>query len=370
LSEAVAKGLRHEAISLFTTSVYSISGLLLMMFILAFLYIIFGNVEYLFPSYRGEDLTITVSFSVASFLLIIQGKIMHSAAASYHYSEVATFVNVLQNISICIILLLIGFVAPDKELSVFAASFFLLVIFIYTLPLIFFATMNYGIRVFSFYNFSVSHLKRLLSLGGKFFVLQISAVILYSTDTFLLQYFFRPEIAAQYGITLKYFGILVLITTIIGAPIWAATSSDMHSEDRKFLVFLRKNSHYLFACIIFLGLVLLLLQDIIFGFWVPTLSNSHQSLTSWILVYSIIQCVLFWFASIINGTGHLHLTFIFAPLAAVTNLFLCVVGIRYFGKGADWIVISTIIANFPSLIISSVQVFKILHNQQDGIWAR
>lgn len=370
LSEAIKRDLKRDIGSLLTTSIYSISSILMAVFILILLFTEFVEIDFLFPNHKGENLTVPFLFAIASFLLIVQGKIMHSAAAAYHFSEVSALVNVIQNISICVILFFIGIWGLEAPLQVFTLSFFLLTFILYTLPLILFAVANSGLEVLSVFNFSASNFSKIVELGRKFFILQISAAILYSTDTFLLQYFFSPKVAAEYGIILKYYGILVLAVGIIGAPVWSATATDIQSEDKYFLNLLRQNSHFLFLFIIAASLVMLALQDSIFNIWVPNLSISGKSFALWIMVYSIMQCTLFWFGSIINGSGFLFLLTISAPFAAVSNLLICIVGIRYFGQGVNWIVLSTIISNFPSLIISGVQAYKILNNQHKGLWAK
>lgn len=370
LSEAIAKGSKREISSLLTTSIYSQSSILAIAFISILIVVSFVDIGFLFPNYINEDLTSLFLFAIGSFFLIVQGKTMHSAAAAYHFSEVSTLVNTTQNIAICVILFFIGFWGFEAPFLVFSISFFLLSIVLYSMPLFVFAIWNSGPRVLSIANFSISNAFKIFSLGGRFFVLQISAVILYSTDTFLLQYFFSPKVAAEYGIFLKYYGILVLVTSVAGAPIWSAVATDMQSKERGFLILLRQKSPYLIAFLISTGAALFFFQDIIFSIWVPNLSTSEASFATWVLIYSIMQCLLFCIGNVVNGSGFLFLTAITAPMAAISNLLICIAGIRYFDQGVNWIVISTIISNFPSLIVIGFQSYKILNNQCHGVWAR
>lgn len=352
------------------TAYISISAICIILLTLNYIIIFIIDVGKLFPNYEQKHIINIYNYTAISFLLIFQGKLLHSIAAAYHRSEIASIVNTLQTVGICVILMLISYFQMPANILSFVKMFCLLCVLIYTLPCALVVTRIIGTQHFKMNSFHWHTLKKLLNFGWRFIILQISSIVLYSTDAFLLQYFFSPEITAEYGAYLKYFGIIVLLTTIFGSPLWSVTVSESETTGKTILNLLRSKLLYYYIFLILFCLLLLLIQKPIFQIWLPKLVTSDGKMVFLILIYSFIQCLLFITGNIINGSGALMLQTIFAPLAAVMNLLLVIIGIKFFDLGVNWIIGSTIIANAPSLIINYVHCKKILNGTNQGIWSK
>lgn len=64
--------------------------------------------------------------------------------------------------------------------------------------------------------------KDLFSLGAKFFIIQIAAILLYQTNTIIISQLFGPEQVAPYNIAFQYFSIIMMVFSIIVSPFWSA----------------------------------------------------------------------------------------------------------------------------------------------------
>lgn len=63
------------------------------------------------------------------------------------------------------------------------------------------------------------HLKDIFGLGSKFFIIQISWVVITSTDNIIISQLFSPEDVVQYNLALKLFTISSMIFAILATPI-------------------------------------------------------------------------------------------------------------------------------------------------------
>lgn len=64
--------------------------------------------------------------------------------------------------------------------------------------------------------------KDIFTLGLKFFVIQIAAILLYQTNNIIISQLLGPAEVTPYNIAFKYFSILSMIFMIILSPFWSA----------------------------------------------------------------------------------------------------------------------------------------------------
>jgi len=62
----------------------------------------------------------------------------------------------------------------------------------------------------------------LMSLGIKFFVIQLAAVIFYQTSNIIIAHLFGPQEVTPYNIAYKYFSVITMSFSIIMLPLWSA----------------------------------------------------------------------------------------------------------------------------------------------------
>ncbi|MGI4803564.1 MAG: hypothetical protein ACRYFL_02245, partial [Janthinobacterium lividum] len=74
--------------------------------------------------------------------------------------------------------------------------------------------------------FKKKHLKSLLNLGLQFFLIQISALIVFSTDNILITQLYSPADVTRFNISYKLFSIITIIFNIILIPYWSSFTSE------------------------------------------------------------------------------------------------------------------------------------------------
>lgn len=71
----------------------------------------------------------------------------------------------------------------------------------------------------------------LMKLGRKFFIIQISAIVLFMTSNIIIIQLLGPEEVTIYNIAYKYFSIPIMVFAIIMTPIWSAVTEAYVKKD-------------------------------------------------------------------------------------------------------------------------------------------
>ena len=93
-----------------------------------------------------------------------------------------------------------------------------------------------------------------MNLGFSFFVIQISAVVIFQLNYFLITYFFSPSEVAIYYIAFKYFSVITMFFSILVSPFWSAITDAYVRRDIKWI---KETMHKL--RLVFIGLTLIII---------------------------------------------------------------------------------------------------------------
>lgn len=219
---------------------------------------------------------------------------------------------------------------------------------------------------FKFVRFRFAH--GLMSLGLKFFIIQIAFVILYQTDNIVIAQLFGPKEVTPYNIAYKYFGIIPMIFSIVLTPFWSAFTEAYIKKDIDWINSSIKKLIKIWTVFTIGALVMLIGSDIIFKLWVGSLVKVPFLLSATIAFYVIINAWCMIFSMFLNGVGKLKLQLYSALFGALINIPLSI----FLGKqiGISGVVLATCVIAVFSAIWSPVQYYKIINNTAKGIWNR
>jgi O-antigen/teichoic acid export membrane protein len=209
--------------------------------------------------------------------------------------------------------------------------------------------------------------KGLISLGAKFFFLQITAIIVFSTSSFFIAQFYGPSEVVVYNIAFKYFQLPIMVFSIIMAPIWSAVTDAYAKSD---FVWLSKTLKRLnFISILFsIGIIFMVfLSNWIFKIWIGDKVKIPLNLSIALAFYTIMQIYLTPYSYFINGFGKIKLTMNLTIIGVSSYLIL----IYAFGKiftNSTGVVLAIILSSFLGGIMQPIQTYKILRKTAKGIW--
>ena len=239
------------------------------------------------------------------------------------------------------------------------------VLFIATL--FFFHTKKYRDISPSLVCFRIAKLRDILSLGVKFFLIQIITIILYQVNNLLITQMIGNEAVVEYNIAFKYMNILVMGYAIIVTPLWSATTEAYTKGDFLWIKKTVKKINRIGLIIIGIGLVMLLLSQLIYDIWLGDASvNVSFSSTFILYIYVIFKIMYSNYGYILNGIGKLNLQILITAILAISYIPLASLFGTIFGLNGILIVFS--FNSFINFLWSKLQYKKLIAGTASGIW--
>jgi len=207
----------------------------------------------------------------------------------------------------------------------------------------------------------------ILSLGLKFFVLQIITIVLFQANNIIIAKAVNPESVVEYNMAFKYISVITMIFTIVLTPIWSATTDAYARGDydwiKKTLSYLRK------VCIatILFGGIMVLTSKFIYGIWLgKNTINIPYITTALVWVYISLEMLYKMYVMIINGIGKVYAQMIITGIIALVYNPLA----YYFG--CSWGLTGVLIANCLVFLINylwvKIQCYKLINQTAKGFW--
>jgi O-antigen/teichoic acid export membrane protein len=212
--------------------------------------------------------------------------------------------------------------------------------------------------------------KDIMTLGIKFFVLQIASIVQYQTASFLIAHYFDTTQVTSYNIAYKYFSVLQMVFMITISPLWSGTTDAYTSGDYEWIRKVVKKYLLLLIPFILAGSLMLIFSRQVYNLWLGK-NVVHISFS-----VSLLCCLFFstaMFASIyvavINGLGALKIQFITSIITPVAYLLISLVLIRKFNFGVESILIASLLSNVYGFVIAPIQYHHIfIRKSGSRIW--
>jgi len=211
---------------------------------------------------------------------------------------------------------------------------------------------------------------KLMGLGLKFFMLQLAAIIQYSSSLFLIARYFTPLDVTAYNIAFKYFLMLQGIFMIILSPLWSSSTDAYFSGDYDWII--RAVKKYLLILIPFgfIGLIMLFFADQFYDLWLGKgVVDIDYKISIFCFLFFLTGMFASIFVNVINGIGALRIQFFVSIITSVGFIILSLVFIQVLNLGVWSIILASIISNVYGYLIAPIQLYKILIVRDvDSIW--
>lgn len=219
----------------------------------------------------------------------------------------------------------------------------------------------------SFKLFEFKSVGSILSLGLKFFVLQMITIVLFQANSIIITRVVSPEAVVEYNLAFKYVSLLTMIFTIVITPVWSATTDAYVRKDfewiNKTLSFSRK------VCIasVFIGVLMVLASKFVYGMWLGRGSiDISYSTTGLIFLYISFEMLYKVYGTIINGTGKVFAQMILTGIIAIIYIPLAIFLANLCGLSG--VLIANVIVFALNYAWSKLQCNKLISQTATGIW--
>lgn len=321
------------------------------------------------PIVMDSEIRMLTSIIVTYFCLQFVFQVIKTILISDQKPAIASLINLIGQVaSLLIIWLLTLFTEGSLILLGLGIGVFPVLVLI--IANIYLFSTSYNDVVPSIKLIQKEYRNELMGLGLKFFILQLAAMIQYSTSLFLIARYFTPVDVTAYNIAFKYFLTLQGIYMIILSPLWSSSTDAYFSGDFDWIIRAVKKYLFIFIPFVLFGLVMLLFSNQFYDFW---LGEGVVDIDFRISLFCFIFFVLGMFASIfvnvINGIGALRVQFYVSIVTSIGFIILSLVFILIFDWGVWSIILASIISNVYGYLFAPIQLYKILIvRNTNSIW--
>lgn len=297
-----------------------------------------------------EILYTAVSIVFVGIMLHFLLKLVESILYAAQRSAINNLISLISRILLVIYLFIPNTLNLSEKLIALAIVHLLSV----NLPLLF-VTLSVFLTKLKFERPSVKyyshkHAKDILTLGGKFFWVQIMYMLITTTNEFLITWLSDPSYVVEYQIYYRLFTLVGTLFTLALTPVWSAVTKAISEDNLNWIIklysLLKKIT---LVAVLFEFLMILLLQ---FGIDIWLGSNAIDVEYIYGFAFAIYGSIFIWnsvLSSIANGLGELKTQTISYTLGVILKFPLAYVLVNYFDS---WI--GVVIANIIAMSIYSV----------------
>lgn len=211
-----------------------------------------------------------------------------------------------------------------------------------------------------------TYARDLMTLGLKFFIIQIAALVLFNTDNIIIIHLFGSKDVTTYNVAFKLFSIITMGFNIIATPLWSAFTEAYAKKDLQWIRTTIKTLEKTWLLLTILTIITLFISPWVFKLW---LGNKVQVPFILSLVMSGYVIVSTWqtmHVFFLNGIGKVKLQLYLVIFSSLINIPLAIfLGRKY---GLVGITITSTLLFTIMGILFSIQTRKILNNTATKIW--
>jgi O-antigen/teichoic acid export membrane protein len=368
LTEAISASNFDRAKALISTS-YALLGIIFLLVAGIFVLIVDllnWNSILSLDTISASELKLLIGMVAVSFCVRFIVQLIQPILFAVHKSALSSIFPVLSNIIGIVLIYLIRYLDCPKLLTAaFIISVLPIVSFIIGTIFLFTRSLHFIKPSFKHIDFSIAG--DVLSLGFKFFFLQVATNIINTASSFIIIKILGPTYVTEYDVLFRYYMMALLVNEIVLAPLWSAFTEAFAKRDfdwaRKVL---RKLN--LFSVVQIIGIfIMFLISDFVIDIWIGKNFMVSKDLSFILMILISLRIVMSPFVRIINGSGKLS-------FSIMVNVFCCILFVVLailFGQsslGTIGVVLAACIVRFILLTTSIIQVKHLLSGNANGIF--
>lgn len=367
LAEALSKGDFIKARSYFSTAMFILSGIAILIGFIAVPIVYLCDLNELFNTHSIDGhlldnvLVVAVVFSLMQFVVKNIGMV-YIAMQKYAVNDLITFVGNIA--SVIAVYVLTKTTEANLMYVVLAITGLPVMIFIIAaIPLL----RQYPQLTPSTKAIDVNTARKIVTKGLGFFIIQItSCLVIFGSANVFISHYCGPDQVTVYNVSYKLFNVLIIGYTILISPLWNAYTDAATKGDYAWIRKIFRKSLLLWALSVVGGLVALALSGWFFNIWVGNSVQVPFAVSACILAYVCMfnfnNCVTY----LINGLNKIRVQIITSVI--VTLIYLLAVFMIKGEYGIIGISLSMVIAYMLMGSVHLYQCHLLANNKAKGIW--
>lgn len=368
-AESIAKG-EHEKARIYVSTTYAILTIIIAIILTLFFCINpFLNWAKILntPSGMAGELSLLALIVFVFFCLQFVFQLITTVITANQQPAKASLLSLIGNfLSLAIIFILTK--TTSGSLLYLGIVFGITPVVVLIASSIWFYTHQFKIFAPSLKHVKFRYAYDLMSLGLKFFLIQIASIVFYQTSNIIIAQLFGPAQVTPYNIAFKYFSVIPMFFGIILTPFWSAFTEAWSKNDLKWIKNIMKRLVQTWSILAVIAFVMFLFSSFIYRIWVGKEIIVPVSLSAVIAGYVVLNAWNGIFSHFLNGVGKIKLQLYLAIFGSLLNIPLAI----FLGKelGIYGIILSTTLISLMASVVTPLQYYKIINNKARGIWAK
>ncbi|RZL69658.1 MAG: polysaccharide biosynthesis protein [Pedobacter sp.] len=367
-TEAIAKGEHHKA-KIYVSTTYAILFIITIILLLIFFAInpFIGWSSVLNASVSlSYELSLLACIIFSSFAVQFVLKLITNLLASIQKPALASLFDMLGQVLVLIFVFALTKFGdgslPSLGLALGGGQIIVLLV----------ATLWYFARELrqyapSFSTVEFKYAKDLMSIGLKFFVIQIVVIVLYETNNIIIIQLFGPKEVTVYNVAYKYFSIIPMVFAIVISPFWVSFTDSFVKRDFIWMKGVLRKLQKAWLGLVILAIILVTVSSFVYSFWIKNAVIIPLTLTMGMGFYTVVNAWGSLHTQLLNGIGKLKIQLISAILMAIINIPMALFLGKHFGlSGLVWG--QSLLPLITTAWWAPIQINKILNNKAKGIW--
>lgn len=210
---------------------------------------------------------------------------------------------------------------------------------------------------------------KLMSLGLKFFIIQLAGIVIFYTDNMLISKLFGPKSVTEYSVVFRYYNAINSFFFVIISPFWSAFTEAYAKNELAWVKTSYARLKRSWLVILLAITVMLLLSTKVYQIWLGPTFKTSWSLNVLMALFVLVSCWNNITVTVINGFGKVKMQLFTALAGAVINIPLCVYLGRTLGLGNRGIIIASIISLLLGTLLGTIQADKLVSRTAKGLWS-
>lgn len=205
------------------------------------------------------------------------------------------------------------------------------------------------------YGVNKKRIKSITSLGIAFFIIQVSYVILMSTDNYIIGTFIGYSDVTDYSVIFKIYSTLKSIFSIALISIWSGVTAAYANKEFELL---RKIEYKLLLLTIPYAIVVFIITffiDLIISIWLGDSINISKDLVYVSMIYNVVYAYIGIYTNMLNGLGKIKIQMILYVIAAIVNIPLSIFLAVNMNMGSTGVKLATLICVIPLVLVMPIQ---------------
>lgn len=217
-------------------------------------------------------------------------------------------------------------------------------------------------------SFSKPHIKQVLSLGIKFFLIQITALLLLQSNNIIIAHVCGLSEVTDFNIAFKYVNILFTVFMTLLTPLWSASTDAYARNDIEWIKKSYSRLNNIWMLLILVGIMMVTISPIFYNLWLKNKILPNIPLLSLLLLNVLFLMRSTLYRSFMNGVGKIKMQFVITLIQSIIHIPLAIILGKQFGVLG--VVFTMMIWNLFNSIWEPIQFKRIISNTAKGIWGK